>query len=113
MSRFLLVCAVALLLAPLAVHAQTTLPNIDDTSRLDWQHCTDPGCSGGNGNSTAGVANITESDPFNYTIDGSSLRFDLAMNGCSQIVTAMRCSGTSSLPTECPIPAQTTPPIFL
>lgn len=83
MYRLLLVCAAALLLAPLAAHAQTTLPNIDDTSRLDWQHCTDPGCAGGNGNSIAGVANVTESAPFNFTIDGSSLRFDLAMNGCS------------------------------
>src|SRR5215469_7459005 len=83
MSRTLLALLVALLLAPLAIHAQTALSNIDDTSRLDWQHCTNPGCSGGKGFSTAGVANITESPPYNYTVDGTSIRFDLLITGCS------------------------------
>lgn len=83
MHRFVLACGLALLLAPLATHAQTTLSNIDDTDRLQWQHCTNPGCSGGKGFSTAGVANIVENPPYNYTVDGTSLRFDLLISGCS------------------------------
>lgn len=89
MSRFVcsclggVLCLGVLLLTSLGAQAQSTLSNIDDTSRLNWQHCTAPSCAGGNGNSIAGVANITESAPFNFTVDGSSLRFDLAMNGCT------------------------------
>jgi hypothetical protein len=92
MYRMTLVCLLALLLAPPAVCAQgcdanglCTFANLDDLSRLQWQHCTDSGCAGGKGLTVAGVANTTESAPYNFTVDSSSLRFDLdyGASGCT------------------------------
>ncbi|PYX29656.1 MAG: hypothetical protein DMG80_14155 [Acidobacteria bacterium] len=56
-----------------------TISGIDDYNHSGWSGCTNPSCSGGFGHAAFGVANITGGAP--YTIDGSSLRFDLIDNG--------------------------------
>lgn len=87
MYRMKLVCLLTLLFASSAIHAQgcssglCTFANLDDLSRLQWQHCTDSGCAGGNGLAVAGVANTTETPPYTFTVDGQSLRFDLDFSG--------------------------------
>ena len=81
MNRYLPFTALFLFLGLAAVSPThlnaTTIPGIDDLAANTWLWCN--GCASDNGNTNArgGVANVTQSG---YTIDGSSVRFDLIKN---------------------------------
>jgi hypothetical protein len=81
MTRFVACAGVFLFLAAVAAMpsrslAQTTISNIDNKPASSWQWCNS--CAGGGKTyAVGGVATVTQSG---YTVDGSSVRFDLIDN---------------------------------
>ena len=72
----LLLCLGLAAISPIRLHAGT-IPGIDDKDNSTWLWCNDCASNNGNTNARGGVANVTGSQ---YTIDGSSVRFDLIKN---------------------------------
>lgn len=78
-SGLLFVCLVVTCLASTRSSAQITFSNIDDKPASSWQWCNSCATPGGGTAARGGVANVTQSG---YTVDGSSIRFDLIPQGC-------------------------------
>jgi len=72
----LFLCLALAAVSPIQLNATTT-PPIDDKAYNTWLWCNDCASDNGNTNAVGGVANVTQPG---YTIDGSSVRFDLNKN---------------------------------